>query len=300
MLSAMKITHNKRKDFRVIRLKAYYGHYGYGLYMEILELLMENNNNLLCDYKAIAYELHCEENEIKAIIEEFDLFNIDNNHFFSELLIEDIEKKKKRSQINSENAKKRWQKAKEALTVTSDDDTKDIEIKEDKTNEKKVKVKIDRTNYDEIMQLYNDNCTKLSKVVKIPDSIKQKVRTRLKEYTIDEIKEAFKIANETPFLSGENKSGWKASFEWFFRNDKNIRNVLDGTYGKPSNNIQQPNNSKLKQNDIHVEKFDTNKDSLIEYQFETGKITAEEREKLYEKKRKQQETINRLWKELEK
>ena len=35
---------------------------------------------------------------------------------------------------------------------------------------------------------------------------------------------------ESKFLKGESKRGWKASFDWVFENDKNWVKVWEGNY----------------------------------------------------------------------
>ena len=37
-------------------------------------------------------------------------------------------------------------------------------------------------------------------------------------------------AQETPFLRGEGPTGWKADFDWFIANDRNVVKVLEGKY----------------------------------------------------------------------
>ena len=35
---------------------------------------------------------------------------------------------------------------------------------------------------------------------------------------------------QSKFLKGDNKRGWKASFDWLFENDKNWVKVYEGNY----------------------------------------------------------------------
>jgi hypothetical protein len=37
-------------------------------------------------------------------------------------------------------------------------------------------------------------------------------------------------AQETPFLRGEGSKGWRADFDWFISNDRNVVKVLEGKY----------------------------------------------------------------------
>src|SRR5436853_3595256 len=42
--------------------------------------------------------------------------------------------------------------------------------------------------------------------------------------------EAVRKAAQTPFLCGDNDSGWKANFDWLISNDTNHIAVLEGKY----------------------------------------------------------------------
>jgi hypothetical protein len=47
---------------------------------------------------------------------------------------------------------------------------------------------------------------------------------------IDQFTRAVVKAQETPFLRGEGPKGWKADFDWFIANDRNVVKVLEGKY----------------------------------------------------------------------
>ncbi|WP_420266008.1 hypothetical protein [Candidatus Magnetominusculus dajiuhuensis] len=57
-------------------------------------------------------------------------------------------------------------------------------------------------------------------------------RARLKERRLDEWEEVFKKIIANPFLTGKNKDGWRASFDWIIKNDNNSQKVLDGFYDR--------------------------------------------------------------------
>lgn len=84
---------NARTDTKILELRAKYGARGYGLYFMIIEMLREANNyELPIKMEILAYEL-CEDSKIiKDIIENFELFKIKNNVFFSESLCRRLEK----------------------------------------------------------------------------------------------------------------------------------------------------------------------------------------------------------------
>lgn len=74
---------NAHNDEKLINLRIEHDWYGYGLYWAIIELLREATGyKLKCNYKAIAYTLHCDCKKIESIINDFNLFEITKNDFF--------------------------------------------------------------------------------------------------------------------------------------------------------------------------------------------------------------------------
>lgn len=52
---------------------------------------------------------------------------------------------------------------------------------------------------------------------------------RLKEYSFDEIVQAIRNINKSPFLKGQNKNNWVITFDWLIRPNNFIK-VLEGNY----------------------------------------------------------------------
>lgn len=81
----------------------------------------------------------------------------------------------------------------------------------------------------DVIELYNSICTSYPKVMKLSSSRKTAIVARLKEYTLDEIEKAFRMAEDSDFMKGVNDRGWKASFDWMMK-DSNLVKVLEGNY----------------------------------------------------------------------
>jgi hypothetical protein len=95
--------------------------------------------------------------------------------------------------------------------------------------------------YEAVVKMYHDICKSLPKVIKLTDKRKRAIKARLKNYTLDDIKKAFEIAEQSEFLKGNNNRGWKANFDFLMTEDKMI-GVLEGKYnfanGKKKSNIE--------------------------------------------------------------
>ena len=83
--------------------------------------------------------------------------------------------------------------------------------------------------YNELVNLFNNTCTSLSKIQRLTDKRKKAIKTRLKTFTIDDYKKAFQMVEESDFLSGRSGGDWKASFDWLL-NEANLTKVLEGNY----------------------------------------------------------------------
>lgn len=78
---------NARLDDKIIALRMKHGWEGYGLFWAIIEKLRDNSDySCIKDYNLIAFDLRTESQKIKSIIEDFDLFEFDENIFYSRSL----------------------------------------------------------------------------------------------------------------------------------------------------------------------------------------------------------------------
>jgi hypothetical protein len=101
-----------RLDIRVIKLRAKLGYEGYGVFWAVLELLFTEENKLcIDDYDSLAFGLQCNSDVLKQVIEDFDLFVLEDGCFYSRRLNNHIEEINNKSNKAKENASKRWNNA---------------------------------------------------------------------------------------------------------------------------------------------------------------------------------------------
>lgn len=81
----------------------------------------------------------------------------------------------------------------------------------------------------DVVDLFNRVCLSFPKVTRLSDARLRTIKARLKKYSIGEIEEAFKKAEQSDFLKGTNSRGWRADFDWLMK-EGNIAKVLDGNY----------------------------------------------------------------------
>lgn len=108
----------------------------------------------------------------------------------------------------------------------------DEEIEKEKEIEKEIekeKEKRENIDYQLIVDMYNDTCVSFPRLTKLSDARRKAIRARLKQYSIEDFKRLFEMAEGSSFLKGQNGRDWSASFDWLIK-DSNMAKVLDGNY----------------------------------------------------------------------
>ena len=81
---------------------------------------------------------------------------------------------------------------------------------------------------DEIRKYWNN--TNLPKVIKFSKDRTTRLKTRLKEYTAEQLKQAIDNLSESSFCNGRNDRGWKANIDFLLKNENNILQILEGKF----------------------------------------------------------------------
>lgn len=109
---------------------------------------------------------------------------------------------------------------------TNDSLSKDKISKGKLSKDKGSKENID---YQQIADLYNETCVSFPRLTKLSDSRKKAIRARLKQYSVDDFRRMFELAESSDFLKGKNSKNWSATFDWMVK-DANMAKILDGNY----------------------------------------------------------------------
>lgn len=132
---------NAKDDPKILQLRMEMGWEGYGLFWALVELLRnESNHKMQKHYKSIAYALHTQEDSIKKLINDFDLFATDDQFFWSESLLKRMELKEAKSDKMRNAANKRWNKGDDAkaMQMHSTSNAEAMQLKERKGKERKL------------------------------------------------------------------------------------------------------------------------------------------------------------------
>jgi len=181
--------YNARFDEKIKLLIRKHGMCGYGCYWSIIEDLYQNANALRLDYEGIAYDLRIDIEIIKSVINDFELFIIDNNIFGSLSVERRINERNEKSKKAKISASCRWGKQQgdafavennaNALRIVCDGNA----IKESKLNESKNIISV--FSFDDFWNLYNKK-TDLkkcrTKFDQLPEKDKVKIKNTLPNY----------------------------------------------------------------------------------------------------------------------
>ena len=87
----------------------------------------------------------------------------------------------------------------------------------------------DSIDYQHIADMYNETCVSFPRLTKLSESRKKAIRARLKQYSVDDFRRMFEMAESSDFLKGKNDRNWSATFDWMVK-DANMAKILDGNY----------------------------------------------------------------------
>ena len=203
--------YNVRTDQKIKILIRKHGMEGYGVYWSIVEDLYNNANVLLLDYDGIAYDLRVNSIIVESIINDFKLFEVNDQTFSSISIQKRLDMRDEKSNKARASVAKRWEKNTNVLRGEYDSNTiKESKVKESKVND----IDIDSS---KLLSVFNSILGKQARVV--PVKAKTQLKQRLKEgYTKDDIVNAIRNASKDPHHIDSNYK--YLTLEFITRSDK--------------------------------------------------------------------------------
>jgi hypothetical protein len=177
------------------------------------------------------------------------LFKTETEKYYIEWVENSIQNRKQHAEKQRKRIQDYWdgKKKKEDTTeIPRNNHGYSLENENENENENEIVIKIESEKIPckEIVDLFNSKCISFSKVTKLTDSRKTKIKARWSEMgSIETVTTLFEKMESTAFLKGENKENWKATFDWVFENDKNWVKIIEGNYDKNKTNATNQQNS---------------------------------------------------------
>lgn len=194
--------------------------------------------------KSIAFTLHVQPKVVTSIVSDFELFKIDGERFYSASILARLDKQKSVSESRKLAASTRWQNKSNANAEQVE--SKSI-VQQPAISDLFEQVEpAEKQNWKAIIDAWNSTCISYPKLTRFSDKRKNKVAVRLKEMgggdkALEICKELFVKMEGCSFLKGDNRRGWKATFDWLFENGNNWVKVYEGNYDNGTAN--QPNST---------------------------------------------------------
>lgn len=116
----------------------------------------------------------------------------------------------------------------ENVNVSSNEDITPLSSDEDNSSAKPTRVP-----YQEVVEKFNEICLSLPQVQKLTPARRQAIKGRCSEYSVPEIVDVFRRAENSDFLSGRNGNWNGCSFDWLMK-PANFLKVLEGNYENKS------------------------------------------------------------------
>lgn len=205
--------------------------------------------------KMLADELDFEETTVQLALNALEQFNmiVTNQGYFTIAGWDEYQNIEGMEKIREQNRlRKQKQREKQKLLENVSRDSHGtvtechgIDIEEDKEKDKEEDIKEihkEKTDYQQIVDLFNSICTSLPSVRSLSDARKKAIKARLTTYTVDDFRQCFENAESSSFLKGGNNRNWTATFDWLIK-DQNMAKVLDGNYSDKKSKGQSGNST---------------------------------------------------------
>ena len=216
--------YNAANDVKILYLRQQLGIEGYGIFWFVIEQLAQAGGKLpLKVIPVIAMQIQTTQDKVASIVKNYDLFEIENEEFFSVRLNEQIEFRKQLSSDGRAGALKRWRKdAENSPPISIPNSTPNAKERKGKERKgEKVKKEIVLPfNSDTFTSAWNEWLTYRKETKKtLSESAIKKQLEFLRQYGEDN---AIKIINQSIM------NGWQGLFE--IKNTKSDNRVYANPY----------------------------------------------------------------------
>ena len=132
---------NARNDQRLMKVRMKYGPEGYGIYFMIIEILRDTENYKLhiSDIKSICFDIRSKEENVLDILKNYNLFEFEDDFFYSKSLSRRMEKLDKIKEIRRESGKKGAKATAKVRQVLKSETANVEQVKQSKVKDSKAK-----------------------------------------------------------------------------------------------------------------------------------------------------------------
>ncbi len=99
-----------------------------------------------------------------------------------------------------------------------------------------------KINPQKVVDLFHQFCSELPKVMVLSKARKSAISSRINEHGLNSITQVFQMTGASKFMNGDNKEGWRATFDWVMK-PTNFVKILEGNYQNRSSIKSQINSN---------------------------------------------------------
>ena len=119
--------YNSRSDGKILKLRMKHGMEGVGVYWCIVEMLYEQDGFMgLNEYDRITFELRTNEELVRSVIHDFQLFEINCDKFWSNTGMERLAIRKDKSEQAKDAINKRWEEERKRKSLITNTENTDV------------------------------------------------------------------------------------------------------------------------------------------------------------------------------
>jgi hypothetical protein len=100
--------YHARADRKLVKLAMKHKMEGLGVFWCLIEMLYEESGYLPTEYEGIAFALHTDTALVESVVNNFGLFTVNCENFYSESVLERIKLRQEKSEKARESANKGW------------------------------------------------------------------------------------------------------------------------------------------------------------------------------------------------
>lgn len=211
--------YNARNDVKCLFLRQQLGMEGYGIFWFLIESLADSGGKLpIKIVPVLAMQMQVPDVKVFSVINSFELFELDEEGFFSKRLNTHLELRKTLSEKGREGANLRWGNSPPTGLPSSKGNAKERkgkEIKEKKLIEEHFLTEEQKTGFKNFEKFISESASNVGKM-KEPFTIQEYLKLKTK-FSSDQIKElVLKMHNYKPLLQ-KNNSAYLTFLNWTMR-----------------------------------------------------------------------------------
>jgi hypothetical protein len=134
--------------------------------------------------------------------------------------------------------------------ITTNKNDKNVKnVNNEKNKERELDENSKKIDFKKIESSFTEFCPALPQIKSMHENRKKAIQSIIKKEGIQKLIEAFRLAGQSDFLTGQNDRSWTADFDWILK-PQNFYKILEGKYTNPTKHEKfKPNDPRASQSE---------------------------------------------------